>query len=78
MKLKEAEDHREEFVDSLLMLAKYLSEDPRQPAALFVHIHYEDQTLVRAFRQRPGFNRLQAIGGFECAKAEMVEKVLGK
>lgn len=74
--LEEAKDQREIFAEDLKRLVDTLLTDPRQPAALFVHIHYEDRSLVRAYRQKPGFSRMQAIGAMECEKNQLINAVI--
>lgn len=73
--LKEAEDQRAKFAQDLVELSHKILADPRQPAAFFVHLHYEDQRIFTWFRERPGFNILLAIAGFECTKVQMISAV---
>jgi len=74
--LKEVKDEREHFVKDLERLAQKIRDEPRQPLALFVHVFYEEKALLRFFRQRPGFNRLEAIGGFQCTQTELALRAL--
>lgn len=74
--LTEATDQRPLFAQTAQQAADDILATPKQPVAIYIHIHYEDGGLVRLFRFNPGFNRLLALGALECEKANIIADIV--
>lgn len=77
MEHKTLDDPQHIYAKDLLDQAQSLLNDPKVPLAMYLHVHYADAKIVRVKRVTEGFNLLQGIGAFECAKAELVTEIAG-
>jgi hypothetical protein len=74
--LSEARDRRPEFVETLKRVINEIEGLPKQPAAMFIQLIYEDGTSIRFNNVQNGFNLLTAIGLLECSKSELILDVI--